>query len=434
MGHKPYEEAIMFFNGHGLCKQMLYSEFEAVLDGIALVQEFASQTIKGAYVRVAPSLTIQSVVLFYVTFNEEGRADSKWNIPVQHMAEVAGRGPDLGDGYIRLACRSQCPVSWHQRLLWDPKASAINELVLIKAALKRNKLRYYEDYVEQSVPQQQSRPQQAPKQASSVQGYQQQLQALKDQLDQRIQNQQLKHENSVAKLDLELMELKSQLSKAEHEAKQYRQQLVQKNQEYQASRKEMTRLLQDIETQNQNRLADLKEVITKKADAKYRNQLTELRDLVKAKDVEISYLEDIDKQQQLELEKLQQENKQLKSAHPGDVLAQLSAKGVMFMAYHPGVGHVTIPVKDVDEYLADNIAYVAKRCFVSKEHYLSWRRHYENATCDATENGKRCGQPITRVEVPREFEIGVSNACVDHQKAEKPEQTENGQPQLKISR
>ncbi|MCX4024951.1 hypothetical protein H0A36_24735 [Endozoicomonas sp. SM1973] len=434
MGHKSFEEAIMFFNSHGLCKQMLYSEFDAILDGIVLVQEFASQTVKGAYVRVAPSLTIQSVVLFYLTFNEEGRADCKWNIPVQHMAEVAGRGPDLGDGHIRIACRTQCPVSWHQRLLWDPKPSAINELVLIKAALKRNKLRFYEDYVEPSPPQQ---PQQKPaaKQLSSVQGYQQQLQALRDQLDQRIENQQLKHENSVAKLDLELMELKSQLKKAEHEAKQYRQQLVQKNQEYQTSRKEMTRLLQDIEAQNQNRLADLKESITKKVEAKYRSQLNELRDLVKAKDVEISYLEDIDKQQQLELERLQQENKQLKITHPGDVLAQLAAKGVMFMAYHPGVGHVTIPVKDVDEYLADNIAYVAKRCFVSKEHYLSWRRHYENATCDATVSGKRCGQPIARVEVPREFEADKSNMCVDHQKAEKAEQVESGQPpQLKVSR
>ncbi|HAB06451.1 MAG TPA: hypothetical protein DCE35_14275, partial [Alcanivorax sp.] len=49
-----------------------------------------------------------------------GMADTTWNVPLRHLAEHGGPGPDMGAGPIRLACRSQCPVAWHQDQLWDP--------------------------------------------------------------------------------------------------------------------------------------------------------------------------------------------------------------------------------------------------------------------------------------------------------------------------
>ena len=49
--------------------------------------------------------------------------------------------PGPGAGPIRLACRSQCPVSWHQMHLWDRSlAPGKNDLVLVRDAAKRNAL------------------------------------------------------------------------------------------------------------------------------------------------------------------------------------------------------------------------------------------------------------------------------------------------------
>ena len=134
-------EAVLFFNERGICKEMFYPEFEAMLDGVVNFAEFADRQMRAAYVLINPRLLIRSLVLFYLDFDEQGRADTGWNIPLRHLAEKAGRGPDLGAGPIRLACRSQCPVSWHQMHLWDPSlAPTQNDLVLLRDAVKRNNL------------------------------------------------------------------------------------------------------------------------------------------------------------------------------------------------------------------------------------------------------------------------------------------------------
>ncbi len=135
-------EAVLFFSERGgVCKQMLFPEFEALLDGVVNMPEFADQQVRIAYVVINPRLLIKAAVFFYLDFDEKGAPDRGWNIPLQHLSERAGRGPDLGAGPIRLACRSQCPVSWHQMHLWDPNlAPGQNDLILLRDAVKRNNL------------------------------------------------------------------------------------------------------------------------------------------------------------------------------------------------------------------------------------------------------------------------------------------------------
>lgn len=134
-------EAVMFFNEQGVCKQMLYPEFEALLDGVVNMPEFADRQMRMVYVVINPRLLVKAAVFFYLDFDEDGRPDSGWNIPLQSLADRAGRGPDLGAGPIRLACRSQCSVSWHQMHLWDPGLSpGQNDLVRLRDAVKRNQL------------------------------------------------------------------------------------------------------------------------------------------------------------------------------------------------------------------------------------------------------------------------------------------------------
>jgi hypothetical protein len=135
-------EAVMFFSERGgICKEMLFAEFEALLDGVVNMPEFADQQMRLAYVLINPRLLVRSVVFFYLDFDEKGNADSGWNMPLRHLADSAGRGPDLGAGPIRLACRSQCSVSWHQMHLWDPSLTPEhNDLALIRDAAKQNNM------------------------------------------------------------------------------------------------------------------------------------------------------------------------------------------------------------------------------------------------------------------------------------------------------
>ena len=137
---KELFEAIILFGKKVVAKEMRYSEFEAVLDGVVGITELANREICAAYVKITPALKVHSLVTFQIEFNERGFADEDWNIPLRHLAENAGPGPDLGAGPIRLACRSQCSVSWYQRELGEPNQRDIDHFYLLQEAVTRNKL------------------------------------------------------------------------------------------------------------------------------------------------------------------------------------------------------------------------------------------------------------------------------------------------------
>jgi hypothetical protein len=116
---------------------MLYADFEAILDGMVGVPEFADKEVRGAYCLVNGQLRVRSLVLFTIDFDEDGMADTTWNVPLRHLAEHAGQGPDMGAGPIRLACRSQCPVAWHQDQMWDPGMKpGANDFIAIRDTIR----------------------------------------------------------------------------------------------------------------------------------------------------------------------------------------------------------------------------------------------------------------------------------------------------------
>src|SRR5690606_4376489 len=80
-------------------------------------------------------------VFFLVDFDARGYVNRSWNVPLDHLLDNAGRGPDLGAGRIRLACRSQCSIPWHSRQLWDPVLEGEhNSLRQMMQALQRHRL------------------------------------------------------------------------------------------------------------------------------------------------------------------------------------------------------------------------------------------------------------------------------------------------------
>jgi hypothetical protein len=89
---------------------------------------------------------------------------------------------------------------------------------------------------------------------------------------------------------------------------------------------------------------------------------------------------------------------------------------VFLVAYHPGVGHLTLPFEDIETYFENPTAYAADRCGMNEPAYREWLEHYENPVCaHETDGGKRCGEPILRVSQPSEFRPGVDDRCEQHQ-------------------
>ena len=66
------------------------------------------------------------------------------------------------------------------------------------------------------------------------------------------------------------------------------------------------------------------------------------------------------------------------------ILERLAKLGVVFVVYHPGAGHLTIPLQDIATYQDNPLAYAAAKCFVSEEQYRHWLAHYQQPTCDAS--------------------------------------------------
>ena len=62
------QEVIFFINDGGVEKEMMFTEFEAVLDGVVGLTEFADSTVYCVFVTINPGLTPQAFVFFTIIF------------------------------------------------------------------------------------------------------------------------------------------------------------------------------------------------------------------------------------------------------------------------------------------------------------------------------------------------------------------------------
>ena len=440
-------EAVLFFNDGGVCKEMLYPEFEAVLDGMVSMPEFADQQMRVVYVLINTRLQIRAAVFFFLDFNEDGSADSGWNIPLRNLAERTGRGPDLGAGPIRLACRSQCPVSWYQMHLWDPELTqSQNHLVMLRDRIKRNQLGLLvEEDTPQAVPAERlqmvaedawyaadSATQTSIRRAEKLE-QEQRLKAAQLIKQQRLRIASLEQQREAdisrlrelaaqqqAKLLDEIAQLRQELLEKEGLVEQLQVQLHEQVEGFQKNREEMSRQLRALE-QNGRAEADAARA---QFDEELRRQIAaavaEYKEQVSIRDVELAYRNELDSQLQEEIEQLRGRCETLAEQSGDRVLERLCALGVAFMAYHPGAGHLTIPLADITRYRQNPLAYAAAKCAVSEEQYKQWVEHYQQPVCIATlSSGERCNMPLDKVETPARFVLGESNCCARHRSQER---------------
>lgn len=429
-------EAVLFFDERGVTKSMLYSDFEAILDGMVGVPEFADTEVRGAYTLVDSRLQVLGIVLFLIDFDEDGMADTAWNIPLRHLLEHAGPGPDMGAGPIRLACRSQCPVAWHQEQLWDPSMKpGANDFVFIRDTL-RERGRKMGLFVDESGPVAVAMPAQ-PLHASAVpqiptvmpaapeparQSEQERLRlarAIKE-LRLRVQTMESKHRDEVAQLRYAHQQkeeiLSTQLEKVLMQFKTLKSQNVALKEQAVSLKEQVESLNSSLEEQARQRASQGSEIEI--LTEQYRRALAQRLEEERARLTEQMHgkeLEVLDREERiaaLEEELQDARREQIRMANSGaqKLLEKLQALGLNFIAFHPGAGHVSISAQEISDYMQNPLAFAARKCLVTEDHYRAWLRHYESPVCQvSTTDGTPCGKRVIRVDVPNQFKPGVSD-------------------------
>ncbi|MCU1716035.1 chromosome partitioning protein ParA [Pseudomonas sp. 5P_3.1_Bac2] len=447
MQNKPQMvEAVMFITARGVSKQMFFTEFEALLDGVVNMPEYADQQMRMAYVLINPRLLIKSVVLFYLDFDEKGCPDSGWNIPLQTLAARAERGPDLGAGPIRLACHSQCPQAAQQMHLWDAQA---DELVQLREAVKRNSLallveeeampvvaldrlqiaaedKWYAN--EASNPEQPSTHEQAVA-VSAQAAHQQRLKAaqlikqlrqrnaeqLQQQHTQRLALEQA-HSAQVQDLHGQITQLQQALAEQQAVRHALQEQLAAQEKSFKAAREEMSAQLRMFEQDGRDEQASLQAQLQMEMQTQIASVTRLYQEQLSARDAALSERNAELQQAQQLIQQLQADLQSNSQAGAEQALQQLAKLGVVFVVFHPGAGHLTIALQDLPRYQANPMAYAASKCFVSEEQYRQWLEHYQQPACSALlVSGERCAMPLDRIDTPNRFVPHNSNCCPRHQ-------------------
>src|SRR5690606_23283896 len=57
-------EAVMFFSDQGIAREMLFTEFEALLDGLVAAPDFADETVEAVFLQINSRLYVRAAVFF----------------------------------------------------------------------------------------------------------------------------------------------------------------------------------------------------------------------------------------------------------------------------------------------------------------------------------------------------------------------------------
>lgn len=444
-GNAEFSEAVVFLEHSRVTREMLFSEFEAVLDGVVPIPDLADRSAQAVYLRVNDQLRILAAVFFRISFDAGGNADRRWNVPLEQFADNSARGPDLGAGPIRLACRSQCSVAWHQQNLWDPDMTpGANNFVLLKKTVKANRL---------GLPFREATPQVSAQPATTKQVDSGRLDAastreIENRVSQRLRRQfeQEFRDHMARLLKEQRLRIATLNSKRKHEIQQlqlahqqrlqeYRHQFDKRQQELQLQVRRNRELKETVEGQakkmeglreyfegklesaqsdENGQLDALKDNYAAELEAKVEAATLEMKEKLQLREIELMYRGEQETSLEEEIRRLRKENQILLSNSSEQLLEKLEKAGLNFVAYHPGAGHLTIPLPDMGRYLEDPTAYAAEKCGVSVTQYKAWLEHYRQPVCRAIKAGEVCGEAIERVPTPSQFHIGENDRCDNH--------------------
>ncbi|WP_166264517.1 DNA repair protein [Marinobacter caseinilyticus] len=405
--------AVFFMDGAKVSRQMRATEFGAFLDGYVGLSDLADQEVRAVYVLLGNDLLIRSLVFFRIYFDEEGRADSHWNIPIEKLALKGANGPDLGGGPIRLVCRSQCPKSAASDAFWDPDMTpGSNHFQTLRKAVDANALKFRKQTpkpaVEEEIPilrsalNKPATPEEDPesgaqrtKLARMIREQRLRIKTLKSVHRDALADMQRENRLELQALRNETVELEQKYERQRLSNEQLKTRLADRNAQYLSIQEKLD---QEADSRSMDSQASKAEVVL-------------LREQLERKQRELEMRND-------KIALLEQENHDLRHREPPDesLMKHLQDQTVFLVAYHAGIGHLTLPYAQIEQYFENPTAFAAQKCGLNEPAYLEWLKHYENPVCGYKQkNGKACGQPLLRVSQPAEFTPGEHDLCDQHQ-------------------
>jgi len=433
-------EAVVLFTGDVITRELLYPEFEAILDGFVPMPDFKGSSAKAVYLVINSNLQITAAVFFLLDFDDRGMVDRRWNIPLQQLAEVSGRGPDMGAGPIRLACYSQCAIGWHQKKLWDPQMDpSKSSFAQLKKSVQNNRMGiiFRKPAAERlaavpinavpPVQEQNSLALQQKMHEHYSQELQNQLASLVKEQRLRIATLHSKQQENIQKLQHEHQQRLQAYQEKVKELKtlnvdlELRNRTLKESFDVQASKVEGMReyfshKLKAVQNDENSQIQALQENFAVELALKLQTATAELREMLDMREVELFYRHQNETALKEEIVKIKQDYQELLNNSGEQVLTRLDKAGVNFVVYHPGAGQFTIPLADLSQYIENPTAYIAKNSGVGERLYSTWFEHYQNPSCKGSDgNGHICGKPLIRIGSPIEFHEGESDRCEHHQ-------------------
>lgn len=408
----------MFFESGVLAKEMLFAEFEAVLDQVVGLQDFADKELQACFLRINQRQQILGAVFFLVDFDSRGFVNRSWNLPLQHLLDKAERGPDLGGGRIRLACRSRCPVAWHQRQLWDPVLEGADAtLPQLQRAVLRNRLGL------PVVPPERDEPEAAPVTRHELRS--RELSVLQARCDLQLATLRSEHQQEQQALhqhyQIQLGQLRAALESAKrlfreekHRSRQLAARLQAQADEVRRAREQAETALQARQGAESEQLAELRRHFETELQVRLERATAELHETLDMRDVELFYRDEQLGALREEVSRLRQERESLISRNAAHLLELLAEREVSLVIYPPQGGAFTVPPSELAHYLEAPDSWLAEQHGVSQEHYTLWCRHIAAPLCLGETGGDRCGEPVPKVDDPVRFLPGHSDRCARH--------------------
>ena len=431
--------AVMFFSSNGeIVREMHFAEFEALLDAYVPAIDMANQSHRAVYIEVDLQLHVRKTVFFKISFTAKGEVDPGWQVPLELLSRNAAKGPDMGAGAVALACSSRCPIDHFRNFLWDPDMSAgKGEFQTIKKAVERNKLalRYEEPEEEEidheSVPMLEPEMNRKMRDEYMLEFRRHMAQVIKEQ---RFRSNTILNEKNEAIEEV----------KREYNARleDYRLQ-VEEQEKQLGEERALNQSLKDTVDGQAEKIAGLREYFEVKLEQAQGNETEvfsqlkenheaemsanieaatkELKEMLQMREVELLYRNEQEVNLREEISRLRTEIQE-NTANSGDfLLEKMVDKGISFVTYQPGAGHITIPMTEIARFMENPAAYAADYCGVSEAQYRAWLHHYHTPVCqEKHEDGGYCGADVKRIESPADFHIGESDRCEKHKRVSRP--------------
>jgi hypothetical protein len=157
--------------------------------------------------------------------------------------------------------------------------------------------------------------------------------------------------------------------------------------------------------QASHELAESTQSLKSLTSASFKTQETRKTLEFQAQDLEQRLRESQRENEQLTRDRLEAEDNGVANV---EVYEKMEKLELVFVAYHPGAGHISLPARQLEDYLDKPLSFAAQKCSVTLEHYKSWLVHYDGSECE------ECGVPVKRIDTPSDYQIGVNNRCTKH--------------------